>query len=587
MKIYCTACNREVSTDRDGNLRAHLAADTVARTIHADGAQCPGSGVHWEVARATVSAHLKVGQVVRVGSESGPWAVVQRQTAEGTVLFYGDDRLPDHVSKTRLFPVEVSLGTQRGWERAANLRAAAFEAAEVTVLRARLEEQGFGVLYLNGEVYFGEERVAQINTDEDGGGWVNMYTQSSYTQAEIFIALSQALEGEEIAQRPLALTPERSEEGTERSEEGTERSEGSSESAPPARHWLVAKIHELLEAGEDVRAIEIIHDTLIPVHGEEAAYQMIFGRSGPEVGLGSQESGEDSIDEEGAPLPDPEALKRAVEPLAAHPLARILQLTDKALAEMAENPMLSPETRVTLTDKGREALEDNESADARIWSALRRAPAPLIIREALDHTNGSQYVELEPNQWGAYVDDRRRHYHPTRWMRAEQGSWLEGHHTDYYPDLTYYYDPDLAPVDGGFKVEREVSGWGAYSLTGDLYVTYGVGSSPSEAVHQADLHLINQHYVENGRPAPYLGLSQCWLVAALNEDGDLETAIIPHSVTDERAEALDMADLPQAVIASAALHLIEPFDGHYRAFSSSQGAANYLMDLVDAESAPH
>ena len=332
---------------------------------------------------------------------------------------------------------------------------------------------------------------------------------------------------------------------------------------------------------------------LVPVHGEEAAYQMIFGRSGPEVGApqgGNEDSideeGEDSIDEEGAPLPDPEALKRAVEPLASLSLARIIQLTDEKLAEMSKSPMLSPDTRVTLTDKGREALEDNESADVRIWRSLRRSANPIVIREALEHVNGD-LDQIMPNQWGAFVDDRRRHYHLTRWMRAQEGTWIEGHHTDCYPELTYYYHPSDAPEDASFRPKREVSGWGAWSITGDLNVTYGVGATPQDAVHQADLHLINQHYVENGRPAPYLGLSQCWLIASLNEDGDLETAVVPLSVTEERAEALDMADLPKAVIACAPLHLVEVISGYYRAFSSSQGAANYLMDLVEAESTSH
>jgi hypothetical protein len=633
-KIYCPACNKQVGYNKEGFLNTHFSSNTLYRDTKGDGARCSGSGLHWEVARASVSAHLSVGTVVRVGHENGMLAVIHRQTKEGTALHYGGDTVGDTVRTTALFPADVSKGTTNGWARSCGLYAAWFDPREVVKARATLEEQGAGTIYMNGEVWlrpYGDvylEHVATIDSE----GWVSIYQESAFTRVEIFVALCQALNGEQVEKlrtnvsliedmiedgeidRALGLiedmlNPIDPNHGLPDNARGKHlrgklralrdhlnslpRPEAKPEAERFAPEWILSMIDYHLEQGDSARTEEIIHEALIPIHGEEKAYQMIFGRSAPEIGNGAlneddiEEEGEDSLDEAPAPLPPGYALERIIEAMTPLGKGKLLQLADEALADLAKSPLFGPDTRVTLTEKGRRAVQENESEDIRLWSALKRSPSPLVIREAIDYANGLEDVDLEVNQDGAYVDDRRRHYHYTRWLRVEQGTWAIGHHTDYYPEISTIYREDEAPTDGNFICERTVQGWGAYSLAGDIYMTYGASPSPQEAVHLADLNMITKRWVEDGRPAPYLGVKQCWVMASLNEDGELETAIIPLDVTGDKDEALDLADLPDPVICSTALHLVEPANGYYLAFTSAQGASNYLMNVVEAESTFH
>lgn len=128
-KIYCPACNKQVGYNKEGFLNTHFSSNTLYRDTKGDGARCSGSGLHWEVARASVSAHLSVGTVVRVGHENGMLAVIHRQTKEGTALHYGGDTVGDTVRTTALFPADVSKGTTNGWARSCGLYAAWFDPA--------------------------------------------------------------------------------------------------------------------------------------------------------------------------------------------------------------------------------------------------------------------------------------------------------------------------------------------------------------------------------------------------------------------------------------------------------------------------
>lgn len=580
-RITCPACKTEVLTDPDGLLLAHSNSRT----------ECPGSKLHWKVASASISAHLPIGQMVRVSHPNGMLAIITRQDEDGTWVHVGHDMPAYNLRSTKLYPVEISQGSRMGWEMVSGLRNARFNSDELTRIKTELEAQNRGTIYINGEIWtrpYGD-RFVENSASISSEGWLASYRPSAHSNVDILVMLCQALFGEPIGLPDSALY----------------------------------RVTEALDAGNKDRALELIKGALedpMPLRPENRArllhqiQRLKEIRAQIEDGgwdhIDSWSEGEDSFDEDPVPIAPSAEIETAIEHVKILSLEDLMAMTDKALADMKAHPLLQPDTRINITSKGRRALRDDDlemseahqedhdeideseeisliESNALLMDALRKSPSPILVKEAINRANGHNETTLEPNAHGAYIDDRRKHIHHTRWMRVEQGTWLVGSQADYYPELTTIYSEDEMPTDGSFEVHTKIEGWGAYTLTGDIYQTYGASSNKDEAIHLADLHLINYHYVDSGRPLPYQGLQQCWAIIALNEDNELETAIVPFGITQDKDEALDLADLPDAVCVSYALHLIEPSNGYYLGYTSAQGASNYLLNMVEAESIEH
>lgn len=122
--------------------------------------------------------------------------------------------------------------------------------------------------------------------------------------------------------------------------------------------------------------------------------------------------------------------------------------------------------------------------------------------------------------------------------------------------------------------------------SGEIWVAHsggracGAGETPTEAIAYADLHMINERAIFIGERAPYRGQEFAWVVAGINEDNEIEVVILPLYVADSQERALDIADVPNGVAHALLLHLVKMTPGEFKAFTTADQAANYLMDKV-------
>lgn len=560
-KIYCTACQREVCINKDGSIRNHRNGS----------ARCSGSGVRWEAAASSINAHLEIGAVVRVGHDEGVRAVVVEQGAGGT-LIHAENGQVVLTRTTRLIEERPSPATKRAWGMFGMLVARSITTTELEALRSAVIKTDRGVvandkLWVRG---LPEGDFVAVARFMEGPTRAICPIESALTTLETLTLICEALCGE-LEPKP----------------------------APQIGDYAPCPV---CNKSAKINKTGHLHAHKHPVTGKTCPY---YGTKFIEPRPTA--STDVSFEEPQAPLPDQEALRAALEPTASLPLDERVALNDEALEELARSPMMegmAPDTRLTLTDKGRAETSKRAPtstppqtegkkmtpADQKLElliSILRVSPSGDTIRRALDIANGTTYTDVRPNDKGAYVDDRRRHYSYTRWVHVEHGRWVVGTHSDWFPDLETIYAEGNEPQDSTFKKARTVEGYGAYSLGGDIYITFGLGETPEEAVYDADINMIHASYVEQGERSPYLGLDACHAVFAVNEDGELEVAVIPFSVARAKEEALDIADLPNGVAIATVLYMVEPVAGYVQGFHSAQAAANCLMDLVEARTLAH
>lgn len=559
-KIYCTACQNEVSINRDGSLRSH----------RANGARCSGSGTHWEVAASSINAHLEVGAVVRLGHDQGVLAVVVEQGAGGT-LIRAENGQTVLTRTTKLVEERPSPAAKRAWHMYGMLVARSVTPTELGVISAAVLKTDRGVV--------ANDKLWVRGADGD------------------FVAVARFMEGPTRAICPVegALTT---------LETLTLICEAMGDELSAHQTHSVGDRVPCPECG---KVVKITKAGYLHAHHNARTKSPCRYYGTKFINPNKTARNDVSFDFPQAPLPDHEALRAALEPTAALPLDERLALNDQALEELARSPVMegmTPDTKLTLTDKGRAETSKRAPtstppqtegkkmtpADQKLellMSILRVSPSGDTIRRALDLANGTTYTDIRPNDKGAYVDDRRRHYSYTRWVHVEHGRWVVGTHSDWFPDLETIYPEGNEPQDATFKKARTVEGYGAYSLGGDIYITFGLGETPEEAVYDADINMIHANYVEQGERSPYLGLDACHAVFAVNEDGELEVAVIPFSVANTKEEALDIADLPNGVAIATVLYMVEPVAGYIQGFHSAQAAANCLMDLVEARTLAH
>lgn len=286
-----------------------------------------------------------------------------------------------------------------------------------------------------------------------------------------------------------------------------------------------------------------------------------------------------------APLPKHDILREVLEPTAHLKSAELIALNNIALEEMSASPMMSDislDTRVTLTEKGRRALIELADTEDRLMSALRHDPSREVVIEALELANNCSPAGVMQNERGAFVDYRRLAYHSTAWLYVDYGRISEGQRGEQYER----HWEDLAPTSNDYSVQKVKECFGAWSLA-DSNVVHGTGDTVNDAIHNADLNMINDYYATQNKSKPYLGVDLCHVIFALNEEGELEVAVIPLFITDDRSEALEIADLPEAVAVTTCLHIVETYNGHYMGYAYAECAASALMDKIHAESIAH
>lgn len=108
----------------------------------------------------------------------------------------------------------------------------------------------------------------------------------------------------------------------------------------------------------------------------------------------------------------------------------------------------------------------------------------------------------------------------------------------------------------------------------------GAGETPIQAVAYADLNMINERAISEGKRAPYRGQEFAWVVAGIDEDGEIEVVILPLHVADSQERALDIADVPNGCAHVFMLHLVKASPGDFKAFTTVEQAANYLMEKM-------
>lgn len=225
------------------------------------------------------------------------------------------------------------------------------------------------------------------------------------------------------------------------------------------------------------------------------------------------------------------------------------------------------------------ALEDRSVSAHLTFEKVREA--------ALAYLGGARPLSSLPSQ---STDRRRLAYHYSATLRTMPGRWVVGRYTagdDIAVTLIEPEDTQELTLEEGFTVERVVDGYAAFSRS-DSFDYHGVGSSPESAIADADLNLVNNNAVVDGRKAPYIGYEQAWLLCGVSaEEGALDWAVIPRSVAYSSDDARDLAELPGALAHLERAHLVEVVDGHTLAFGSAWEAAEYLKDHLCAEGEGH
>jgi hypothetical protein len=210
---------------------------------------------------------------------------------------------------------------------------------------------------------------------------------------------------------------------------------------------------------------------------------------------------------------------------------------------------------------------------------LRRAPSAAVIAEVLEYSN-HEGLPTELTAAGKHTDERRRAYFFTDTLHLTQGRADVGYFID-TPGVTTIFGEGEGDEDDrhGFVHERTFEGWLAYSRGSDLFIQ-GVGRTPREAIADADLNLINEHFINNGERAPFIGLDTCWVICGLDEQGELEVALLPQSLVSSKDSALDMAGIPNAEAVLAFVYVAEIFCGCYSGYASNIKAAESLINFV-------
>lgn len=208
---------------------------------------------------------------------------------------------------------------------------------------------------------------------------------------------------------------------------------------------------------------------------------------------------------------------------------------------------------------------------------LRHNPSALTVEKILKKSTPHYDVSALKDP-ATHVDERRSAYHYSAQLKLTQGRADVGYLED-MPNITVIYDEGAGASEEGWVHEHTFDGWLAYGQGSELTI-FGVGRSPREAIADADLNLINEHFEMQGQRAPYIGCTTTWVISDLDENGELETVVLPTTVADTKESALELAEMQDAPVALTFAFVVELIEGHYTAFCSPAAAANFLMDYL-------
>lgn len=217
--------------------------------------------------------------------------------------------------------------------------------------------------------------------------------------------------------------------------------------------------------------------------------------------------------------------------------------------------------------------------NSKIVQALRALSDSSAIEKILEKS-APQRPLAPVDKALTHTDARRKAYHHDDFLRLSHERVEVGHFTD-EPDRVVIFNEGWGDEDEreGFVVDSIHEGWCAYERASDLYIR-GIGHTPLQAIAHADLNMINERALDEGRRAPYRGQEFVWVVADLDERDEIEVAIIPIHMADSQERARDIAELPNGATHPVLLHVVETEYGELKAFTTIDRAASYLMDKV-------